>query len=158
MIEDLREAMVGALHEIAASSSTVNLANFIDVVKSIREDLVLTYMSDLYVTTHVWPMVRKDIDLTKSVLSATANFCSSIDDLGATINKFSNRVVCFTAQSAIVDDDLLGKSVSQKDLEKTLLNNNWLFFLLFCSIHLYLVIQVGSQYIPEAANAKTNPS
>jgi len=153
MIEDLREAMVGALHEIAASSSTVNLANFIDVVKSIREDLVLTYMTDLYVTTHVWPMLRKDIDLTKSVLSGTANFCSSIDDLPGTINKFSNRVVCFTERSEIVDDDLLGKSVSQKDLEKTLINNNWLFFLLFCSIHLYLVIQVGSQYIPVEGNA-----
>lgn len=148
MIETLREAMVGAVHEIAASSDTATLAAFIDVVKTIREEMVLTYMTDEYVKQHVWGLVRKDTILMKSILHGVANFSMCIDDLPGAIKLFANKAVCFTKKSVIVDDDLMGKSVEQKDLEGILTNNHWLFFLLFCSTHLYLINQVGIMYIP----------
>lgn len=145
----IREAMVEAIHEIAASSTQSILADFIDLIKTIREELILTYMADKYVELHIWPVVRKNIELTKALINATTNFTLAIEDLEGAIKEFANKAVCFTNNSLIIDDDLMGKSVSQAELEKTLRDNTWLFFLLFCSTHIYLVNGVGSQYIVE---------
>lgn len=149
MNEAIREALVGAVHEIAASSTSETFSDFIEVIKKIREELVLTYMSDTYVRQNVWPLIRKDIDLTTAIISATANFSLALDDIESAIKVFAQRAVCFTAKSQIVDDDLMGKSVYAQELEKTLNQNHWLFFVLFASTQLYLVNSVGVNYAQE---------
>jgi len=147
MNEIIREAMIGALHEVAASSSKEVFTAFIAAIGTIREELVLTYMADKYVELHIWPLFRKEVDLTKALLNATVNFTLAIDNIGGAIEEFSNKAVSFTVKSKIVDDDLMLKSVSQQELTDTLLNNHWLFFLLFASTQMYLVNAVASQYV-----------
>lgn len=146
MNEIIREALVGAVHEVAASSSRDVFANFISVIKKVREEMVLTYMDDKYVKMYVWPLLRNDINLTKALLNATANFTMAIPNLPEAINTFSNKAICFTSKTVIVDDDLLGKTISQSELKTTLENNHWLFFILFASTQIYLVNQVGVMY------------
>lgn len=147
MNETIREAMIGALHEVAASSSKETFTAFIAVIGTIREELVLTYMADQYVDMHIWPLLRKEVDLTKALLNATVNFTLAIEDIDSAITEFSNKAVSFTAKSKIVDDDLMKKSVSQQELATTLLNNHWLFLLLFASTQMYLVNTVALQYV-----------
>lgn len=154
MNEMIREALVGAIHEIAASSTLETFADFVSVVKQVREELVLTYMSDEYAKRNVWPLIRKEIDLTTAVINATANFCLSIDDVEAAITAFANKAICFQAKSQIVDDDLMGKTVYAAELAKTLNQNHWLFFILFASTQIYLVNSVGAIYIPTETPTK----
>lgn len=149
MNEIIREALVGAIHEIAASSTPETFADFVEAIKTIREQLVLTYMSDEYVKLNVWPIIRKDIDLTTAIIAATANFCLAIPDLNAAIQDFSSKAICFTSKSKIVDDDLMGKSVYSEQLKITLEQNQWLFFIMFAATQVYLVNSVGGLYIPK---------
>lgn len=147
MKDSVREALVGAIHEVAASSDKRVFADLIEVIKNIRDEYIITYMTDEYVRQHIWPMIRKDTDLTMALLNATANFTLAIDNLDEAIAEFSNKVVSFTSASIIVDDDLMKKSSSQTELKKTLTNNHWLFFILFATLHLYLVNSAALDYV-----------
>lgn len=146
MNEQIREALVGALHEVAASSSRDTFADLVSMINAVRSELVLTYMTDKYVSHHVWPLLRKDVDLTKAVLNATANFTMAIPDIDSAISVFASKAISFTPATAIVDDDILGKSVTPEELADTLKANQWLYFILYASIHMYLVNGVGIQY------------
>lgn len=157
MNEMIREAMVGALHEVAASSSLKIFGDLIEVINMIREELVLTYMADEYVRLHVWSKIRKEVELTTALLNASVNFTLAIDDIDSAVKNFAHKAICFTSKSKIIDDDLMGKTVSQKELEETLANNHWLFLLLYASTQIYLVNAVGNEYIQGEPNAKTNP-
>lgn len=162
MNEQIREALVGALHEVAASGSIETFASLISAINTVRSDLVLTYMTDEYVALHVWSLLRADISLTKALLNATANFTLAIEDLDAAISSFAKKAVSFTTGSAIVDDDVMGKSATHAELEKTLKTNHWLYFILYASVHMYLVNGVGIQYKVKNSegkpNAQTNPN
>lgn len=149
MSDILREALVSSYTEIIASSPRTTIANFVAAIKTIRSDYTITYMSDKYVTTYIWPLFRKDLELVNCLFNATVNFTTAIPDLGEAVKMFSERLMCFSAQTLIVDDDVLSKSVSASELSTTLANNNWLFYVLCASTHIYLLNEVFRQCVME---------
>lgn len=148
MNTEIQEALVATLHEVAAGCTRDTLVNLFEAIKIVREDMTLTYMTEEYVELHVWPLFRKDELVTRALIVATTNFTLAIPDLPAAIAKFSSAIRSFQPESNIVDKDLKGKSTPIDGHYGVFEKNNWLYFVLYASVHMYLVNGVMTQYIP----------
>jgi hypothetical protein len=82
-------------------------------------------------------------------MTTTATFVQAIDDIDVAIKKFVGAFVPFTNKTAIVDNETLKKAVEHTELEQVLLNNYWLFFLMYAATNMRVVNAYLSTLIPK---------
>jgi hypothetical protein len=145
----LKEALVEALDELFNAEDVAHSHKLIDTITEIRGDLNLIMMTDDYAEKHVWDKLRNVTSNIQTLMTTTATFVQAIDDIDVAIKKFVGAFVPFTNKTAIVDNETLKKAVEHTELEQVLLNNYWLFFLMYAATNMRVVNAYLSTLIPK---------
>lgn len=146
--KQMRAALVEAIHELFLSEDLIHSTKLIEVFDSIRSDLNLIMMDSKYVEKYVWEKLRAPASMQQTLISTTATFLQGVDDIDTVIDQMVNRLIPFTSASMIVDDETIGKAVDQTTLAKILKDNYWLFFVIYATTNMRVVLETAAEYKP----------
>lgn len=135
----LQEALIEALDELYNAEDAKHAELIVQTINEIRGDMNLIMMTDKYVEKHVWEKLRKITSTMQTLMSTTTTFVCCIDDVEGAIKRFVRAAIPFTNATQIVDDETINKAAEHIELEKVLMNNLWLFFLLYASTNMRIV-------------------
>lgn len=135
----LKEALVEALEELFSADDMAHATFLVDLMREIRADLNLIMMTDQYAELYVWKKLREQVTPVQTLMSTTATFVQSIDDIDGLIDKYVRAFIPFNNATKIVDEETLSKAAEHQELAKILKSNYWLFFLMFAATNLRLV-------------------
>jgi hypothetical protein len=135
----LKEALVEALEELFSSDDIEHATFLVDIMREIRADLNLIMMTDKYAELYVWKKLREQVSTIQTLMSTTATFVQSIDDIDGLIGKYVRAFIPFNNATEIVDEETISKAAEHVELEKVLKSNYWLFFLMFASTNMRIV-------------------
>lgn len=152
--QQMRSALVEAIHELFLSEDLIHSTKLIEVFDSIRSDLNLIMMDSQYVEKYVWEKLRTPASMLQTVISTTATFLQGVDNIDAVIDRMVLRLIPFTSASMIVDDETIGKAVDHRDLAKILKDNYWLFFVIYATTNMRVVLETAAEYKPVETKGK----
>lgn len=144
----MKTALSEAIHELFLSEDETHRTAFIDVLNGIRSDLNLIMMDSKYIEKYVWDKFRKPSSMLQTLLCTTTTFLMGVDDIDGVITQMVPRLVPFTANNLIVDDETLGKAVDHKELLDILNNNYWLVFVLYAVTNMRVILDTLTEYVP----------
>lgn len=144
----LKEALVEALNELFNAEDEAHADGLIDIITEIRGDTNLIMYADKYVETNVWKKLRSTTSYIQTLMSTTATFVQCIDDIDDAIKHCVPGFIPFTNSTGIVDDETITKAAELGELEKTLKDNYWLFFLMYAATNMRVVNQFLASMIP----------
>ncbi len=148
--QQMRAALIEAVHELFLSEDRKHSTQLIEVFDSIRSDLNLIMMDSKYVEKYVWDKLRKPASMQQTLISTTATFLQGVDNIDGIIEQMVPRLIPFTSSSMIVDDETIGKAVEHTDLVNILKDNYWLFFVIYATTNMRVVLETAAEYaIPE---------
>ena len=146
----LQEALVEALEELFNAEDAAHAENLIKVITEIRGDLNLIMMTDEYVERYVWEKLRNATSNIQTLMATTATFVQCIDDIDSVIKRYVRAFVPFTNATLIVDNETITKAAEHSELEKILLNNYWLFFMMYAATNMRTVNRFLATIVPAA--------
>lgn len=146
--QQMRAALIEAIHELFLSEDLNHSTKLIEVFDSIRSDLNLIMMDSKYVERYVWEKLRTPASMLQTVISTTATFLQGVDNIDSVIDQLVPRLIPFTASSMIVDDETIGKAVDHQLLAKILKDNYWLFFVIYATTNMRVVLETAAEYKP----------
>lgn len=135
----LKEALVEALEELFSSDDIEHATFLVDIVREIRADLNLIMMTNEYAELYVWKKLRDKVSPIQTLMSTTATFVQSIDDIDGLIKKYVRSFIPFNNATKIVDEETITKAAEHDELTKILQSNYWLFFLMFAATNMRIV-------------------
>lgn len=151
--EQMRGALNESIHELFLSEDNLHSTEFLSILNDIRSDLNLVMIDSRYAEKHIWEKFRKTPSMLQTLMSTTATFLQGVDDLDDTIMMLVPRLVPFTNQSEIVDDETIGKAVDQSALADVLKKNYWLLFIIYAATNMRVVQEAAAEYIPRSSKA-----
>lgn len=146
--EQMRTALAEAIHELFLSEDTAHSTAFLEVLDGIRSDLNLFMVDSKYAETNIWVKFRTPSSMLQTLIATTATFLQGVDDVDKIIDQMVPRLIPFTATSMIVDDETIGKAVEHADLAKILKDNYWLFFVIYATTNMRVVLEISLNYTP----------
>jgi len=147
--QQMKEALIESIHELFLSEDAVHSAGFIEILNSIRSDLNLLMMDSKYVEKYVWEKFRKPTSMQQTLISTTATFLQGVSDIDSIIDQMVPRLVPFTSKSTIVDDETIGKAVEHTDLKNILKDNYWLFYVVYATTNMRVVLETTLEHTPK---------
>lgn len=154
--QQMRAALVEAIHELFLSEDRAHSTKLIEVFDGIRSDLNLIMMDSKYIEKYVWEKLRSPASMQQTLISTTATFLQGVDEIDSVIEQMVPRLVPFTASSMIVDDETIGKAVEHNELVKILKDNYWLFFVIYATTNMRVVLETAAEYVPADGKGGTN--
>lgn len=145
----LKEALVETLEELFNAEDPAHAELLVKTIIEIRGDMNLIMMTDQYVEKHIWAKLRDPTSNIQTLMSTTTTFVQCIDDIDTVIKKYVAAFVPFRSATMIVDDETISKAADHTELEKVLLNNYWLFFLLFAATNIRVVNAFLQTIVPK---------
>ena len=146
--DQLALALNQALEELFNADEANIAYTLLESVNKIRDDLNIIMMSDTYAINHIWNDIRSKPGLVQTMMSTTSTFIQCIDKIDQVITSFVPMFVPFTNKSIIVDSETISKAVEHTELKEVLLNNYWLFFLLYAATNKRIVNMFLSSLLP----------
>lgn len=146
--DQLALALNQALEELFNADEANIAYTLLESVNKIRDDLNIIMMSDTYAINHIWNDIRSKPGLVQTLMSTTSTFIQCIDNIDQVITSFVPMFVPFTNKSIIVDSETISKAVEHTELKEVLLNNYWLFFLLYAATNKRIVNMFLSSLLP----------
>lgn len=153
----LKEALIEALDELYHADDEAHADYLIRTISEVRDDLNLILMTDEYAERYIWSKLRSNSSNVQTLMATTATFVQCIDNIDETIKKFVPAFVPFRSPTQIVDGETFEKAVDHAELEKVLLNNYWLFFLLYASTNKRIINGFLSTMLPVIKAKKRGP-
>ncbi|ABY63061.1 hypothetical protein ST201phi2-1p232 [Pseudomonas phage 201phi2-1] len=144
--QQMRTALTESIHELFLSEDSAHSAGFIEILNGIRSDLNLLMMDSKYVEKYVWEKFRKPTSMQQTLISTTATFLQGVDNIDEVIEQMVPRLIPFTSKSMIVDDETIGKAVEHHDLVEILKDNYWLFFVVYATTNMRVVLETTLEY------------
>lgn len=144
----MRAALVEAIHELFLSEDGKHSSAFIEVLDGVRSDLNLFMIDSKYAEINIWSKFRTPSSMLQTLVATTATFLQGVDDIDKIIEQMVPRLVPFTSSSMIVDDETLGKATDHKDLIKILKDNYWLFFVIYATTNMRVVLETALTHTP----------
>lgn len=145
----LQEALVEALEELFNAEDAAHAENLVRIITEIRGDLNLIMMTDEYVERYVWEKLRNATSNIQTLMTTTATFIQCIDDIDLVIKRYVRAFVPFTNTTQIVDNETIVKAVDHDELEKILLSNYWLFFMMYAATNMRIVNTFLQTIVPK---------
>lgn len=146
--QQMRAALIEAIHELFLSDDKDHSTAFIEILNSIRSDLNMIMMDSRYIEKYIWEKLRKPSSMQQTLISTTATFLQGVDNVDTIIEQMVPRLIPFTAASMIVDDETIGKAVDHRELIKILKDNYWLFFVLYATTNMRVVLETILEHSP----------
>jgi hypothetical protein len=145
----LQEALVEALEELFNAEDEAHAENLVRVITEVRGDLNLIMMTDEYVERYVWEKLRNATSNIQTLMATTATFVQCIDDIDSVIKRYVRAFVPFTNTTQIVDTETITKAADHDELEKILLSNYWLFFMMYAATNMRTVNRFLATIVPK---------
>ena len=129
----LKESFLEALEELYNAEDQIHADSLVELISEIRDDLNIIMLTNAYVETHIWSKIRAKSSNVQTLMATTSTFIQGIDDPDTAIKKYVKSFIPFTNKSIIVDNETISKAAEHTELERILLDNYWLFFLIIAA-------------------------
>lgn len=145
--DNLKFALGEAVAEMIFSSSEEHIRLIMETVNEIRNTTLIAHLNDRVIINKVWDSIRTKQDVMITLFSITATFNLHLNDVDEACEWFIGRFVPYRATSSIVDKETIDKTIPEKDVQGMFKDNLWLFFLVYASTQLRVVMPIIQQVV-----------
>lgn len=141
----IKHALLETFKELRLTVSDVTLVKLMDLVSTLRYEILGTQLPLADIRTKIWEPIRTDKELLTCVIYSSGIFRFNLKDYRQDLQHLVDSVlVPKTAQEAkylLGDLDFLDLFPEKEELENVLVVNPWLFWLLAWSMHFNILLE-----------------